>query len=46
MRRESSTTLNDFNIEKTLGTGAFSIVYKVTRKSDGMKYALKKVKIG
>ena len=46
MTKGGSTSLNDFNITSKLGEGAFSIVYKVTRKSDGMKYALKKVKIG
>ena len=40
------TKLQDFHIEKKLGEGAFSIVYKVNRKSDNKPYALKKVKIG
>ena len=30
----SKTKLKDFHIEKKLGEGAFSIVYKVKRKSD------------
>lgn len=30
----------------TAGDGAYSVVYKVQRKSDGKFYALKKVKIG
>jgi len=29
-----------------LGEGAFSSVYKVKRNSDGLEYALKKVKMG
>ena len=36
-------SLNDFDIIKTLGKGAFSVVYKVVRKADKKKYALKKV---
>ena len=27
-------SLNDFDIIKTLGKGAFSVVYKVVRKAD------------
>lgn len=42
----NQTSLNDFEIVKSLGEGAFSKVYKVTRKSDNEEYALKKVKIG
>jgi len=38
-------TLKDFEVLSTLGTGAFSSVYKVKRFSDGKEYALKKVKI-
>lgn len=38
-------SLNDFEIIRKLGEGAFSIVYKVHRKSDGQAYALKKVKL-
>lgn len=39
------TSLKDFKIINELGEGAFSVVYKVTRISDGESYALKKVKI-
>ena len=35
--------LDDFIVEKKLGTGSYSEVFKVTRKSDGEIYALKKV---
>lgn len=41
-----NTSLAQFDVEKKLGEGAFSIVYKVHRKSDRKEYALKKVKIG
>jgi NIMA (never in mitosis gene a)-related kinase len=41
----SKTSLQDFQIERKLGEGAFSIVYKVFRQSDRKEYALKKVKI-
>lgn len=37
--------LSDFQVHQTLGKGAFASVYKVTRKSDGKVYALKRVKI-
>ena len=39
-------SLNNFEIIRKLGEGAFSCVYKVHRKSDGQTYALKKVKLG
>jgi len=35
--------LADFEILKKLGSGSFSSVYKVRRKSDGQEYAMKKV---
>ena len=35
--------MNQFQIVKKLGAGAFSVVYKVIRISDGLEYALKKV---
>ena len=38
--------LRDFNILTKLGEGAYSVVYKVRRISDGQEYALKKVKMG
>ena len=41
----SSTTMNDFMLINKIGTGAFSEVYKVVRKSDKQTYALKKVKM-
>jgi len=37
--------MHDFTIQKKLGSGAFSDVFKVQRKSDGKEYALKKVKM-
>ncbi|CAD8168694.1 unnamed protein product [Paramecium pentaurelia] len=37
--------LQNFEIHKKLGSGAYSSVYKVQRKSDGKVYALKKVKL-
>ncbi len=39
-------SMKDFQILSKLGEGAFSIVYKVKRNSDGLNYALKKVKMG
>lgn len=39
------STLNDFEVIKALGSGSFSCVYKVKRKSDGQEYAMKKVKL-
>lgn len=39
------SSLKDFTIKEKLGEGSFSSVYKVTRKSDGKDYAMKKVKI-
>jgi len=40
------TTIQDFQILKKLGDGAFSSVFSVKRISDGSIYAMKKVKIG
>ena len=34
----TSTTLEDFNIEKVIGKGSFGSVYLVTRKADQKKY--------
>ena len=39
------TTVDDFNIIKKLGSGAYSSVYHVNRKVDKKSYALKKVRI-
>ena len=39
------STLKDFEVIKALGSGSFSSVYKVKRKSDGEEYAMKKVKM-
>jgi NIMA (never in mitosis gene a)-related kinase len=38
-------SLRDFEELQKLGEGAFSQVYRVRRKADGVIYALKKVKI-
>ena len=38
-------SLNDFEIIKELGKGAFGIVYLIKRKKDNTIYALKQVKI-
>ena len=38
--------LRDFQIISKLGEGAYSIVYRVKRNSDGQEYALKKVRMG
>ena len=38
--------MNDFQILSKLGEGAYSVVYKVKRMTDGGIYALKKVKLG
>ena len=37
--------MKDFQIISKLGEGAFSVVYKVKRLSDGLEYALKKVRM-
>ena len=39
------SNMEDFETVCKIGEGAFSMVYKVTRKSDRLQYALKKVKI-
>ena len=39
------STINDFQIIKKLGDGAYSSVYKVKRLDDNSIYALKQVKI-
>lgn len=41
----TDTKLNDFQIIKKLGDGAYSSVYKVRRAEDNDVYALKKVKM-
>lgn len=38
-------SLQDFELHEKLGEGAFSTVYKVTRKADNSVYALKQVKL-
>ena len=40
----TTTSMSDFTILSKIGTGAFSEVYKVFRKSDRNTYALKKVR--
>ena len=39
-------SLRDFHILSKIGEGAYSVVYKVKRMSDGQEYALKKVRMG
>jgi len=39
-------SLNDFEVIKRLGEGAYSSVYHVRRLLDNQAYALKKVKMG
>ncbi len=41
----STASLNDFEIQKSLGEGSFGSVFKVRRRTDGQTYALKKVKM-
>ncbi len=38
-------SLKDFEIISKLGDGAYSTVYKVSRKEDSKTYALKRVKM-
>jgi NIMA (never in mitosis gene a)-related kinase len=38
--------MSDFIIERKLGEGSFSEVYRVKRKGDSTVYAMKKVKMG
>jgi NIMA (never in mitosis gene a)-related kinase len=38
-------SLKDYNLGKKLGSGSFSEVWRVTRKSDNTEYALKKVNL-
>ncbi|TNV84563.1 hypothetical protein FGO68_gene913 [Halteria grandinella] len=40
------STMSDFVTLGKLGTGAFSEVFRVRRKTDNIEYALKKVKLG
>ena len=42
---QRASTLIDFEILKSLGTGSYSSVFLVKRKKDQRLYALKKVKI-
>ena len=37
--------MENFEVLKTLGSGSFSTVYKVKRLTDGVEYAMKKVKL-
>ena len=46
MQSERQSCLNDFQILNKLGEGSFSSVYRVKRLSDGLEYAMKKVKMG
>lgn len=39
-------SVSQFDFYDKLGDGAFSSVFRVRRKSDGVMYALKKVKFG
>ena len=44
-KQSPSPSINDFLIINKIGTGSYSEVYKVQRKSDGHVYALKKVSL-
>lgn len=37
--------MNQYSLQSKLGQGAFSVVYKVKRKEDGLDYAMKKMRI-
>lgn len=37
--------MNQYSMISKLGEGAFSVVYKVKRKEDGLEYAMKKIRI-
>lgn len=37
--------MNQYSLQSKLGQGAFSVVYKVKRKEDGLEYAMKKMRI-
>lgn len=37
--------MNQYTLQSKLGQGAFSVVYKVKRKEDGLDYAMKKMRI-
>jgi len=39
------SNINDFEMIKKLGEGAFGVVYLVKKKSNGQQFALKKVKL-
>jgi len=43
---QKMSSIQNFLTLKKLGEGSFSEVYRVTRKSDGAEYAMKKVKMG
>ncbi len=38
-------SLGEFRILCKIGEGAYSVVYKVRRATDGLEYALKKVRL-
>ena len=42
---QQSTSLSNFQILQKLGEGSFGMVYKVKRLSDGIEYAMKKVRM-
>lgn len=44
-KKATKTRLADFEILKKIGDGAYSQVFKVKRKADGIIYALKKVNL-
>ena len=44
-KKATKTRLADFEIIKKIGDGAYSQVFKVKRKADGIIYALKKVNL-
>ena len=45
MEGDGAQRLRQFRVQKLLGKGAFGDVYQVTRISDGITYAMKKINI-
>ena len=45
LKKQTKTRLADFEVMKKIGDGAYSQVFKIKRKADGIIYALKKVNL-